>query len=63
MGEDALSKDAEMAKQADKWVQLVQLAKSTRLRKANPKAATPIEPIDPERLSQAIRYLKEHPKR
>jgi hypothetical protein len=47
----------EMAKQAEKRVQL---AKSTRLRKANPKAVTP---IDPERLSQAIQYLKEHLKR
>jgi hypothetical protein len=31
MGEDALSKDAEMAKQADKWVQLVQPSESSEL--------------------------------
>jgi hypothetical protein len=33
----------------------VQPAKTTRVRKAN-------SDIDPERLSRAIRYLKEHPK-
>ena len=38
-------------------------AELARLRKANPKVDTPIKPIDPERLSQAIRYLNEHPKR
>jgi hypothetical protein len=38
------------------------VASPTRLRKANPKVEAPIKPIDPERLSQAIRYLKEHPK-
>jgi hypothetical protein len=60
MGEDALSKtersrratSSEMAKHADKRVQP---AKTTRVRKAN-------FDIDPERLSRAIRYLKEHPK-
>jgi hypothetical protein len=41
----------------------VKLAKPTRLRKANPKVETPIARIDPERLSLAIRYLNEHPKR
>jgi hypothetical protein len=62
MGEDALSKAkrdqratskyGDMAKQADNRVQP---AKTTRVRKAN-------SDIDPERLSRAIRYLKEHPK-
>jgi hypothetical protein len=46
----AANKYAETARQADKRVLL---AKSPRLRKANPKADTPIESIDPERLSQA----------
>jgi hypothetical protein len=45
-------KYGDMAKQADKRVQP---AKTTRVRKAN-------SDIDPERLSRAIRYLKEHPK-
>ena len=48
----ATSKHGEMAKQAD---MRVQPAKTTRVRKANSQ-------IDPDRLSQAIRYLKKHPK-
>jgi hypothetical protein len=70
MGEDGLSKAERHRKAANKYAETtrqadkrVQLAKSPRLGKANPKADTPIEPIDPERLSQAIRYLKEHPNR
>jgi hypothetical protein len=41
----------------------VKRAKPARVRKADPKGETPIERIDPERLSRAIRYLNERPKR
>ena len=40
-----------------------QVTGPTPLRKAKSKVEAPIARIDPERLSQAIRYLNEHPKR
>ena len=53
MGQDKQDQDEVEAK----WV-----AGPTRVRVANRKVETPIERIDPERLSRAIRYLNEHPK-
>jgi hypothetical protein len=52
MGQDKQDQDQVEAKRSP-----------TRVHKANPKVETPIARIDTERLSRAIRYLNEHPKR